>query len=140
MLEIIIFLCIQISNMTQHTNTVKRRFLLVTACYYKDNCFVEIAKNVIELELGLAELDCRRHQLVAVVADLVVVPVVVLVVVLVVAVAAEVVVVLAVEPDVDLESAVEIQCVQNRGVALCLAKSSLRKRPQKPLRNLRFSG
>ena len=97
---------------------------------------------MIELELGLAELDCCRHQLVAVVADLVVVPVVVLVVVLVVAVAAEVVVVvvLAVEPDVDLESAVEIQCVQNGGVALGLAKSSLQKRPQKTLRNLRFLG
>lgn len=60
---------------------------------------------MIELELELAELDCCRLQLVAVVADLVVVPVVVLVV----AVAAEVVVVLADEPDVDLESAVEVR-------------------------------
>lgn len=80
---------------------------------------------MIELELELAELDCCRLQLVAVVADLVVVPVVVLVVVLVVAVAAEVVVVLAVEPDVDLESAVEVRAAdldtRPMNVELCSA-------------------
>lgn len=76
---------------------------------------------MIELELELAELDCCRLQLVAVVADLVVVPVVVLVV----AVAAEVVVVLADEPDVDLESAVEVRAAdldtRPMNVELCSA-------------------